>query len=260
MYVLFTREPPFKGKTIEGLFENILKVKPEMNKHAFSNVSKEAKELITKLLDKDPNTRPSALEALSHPWFKKFEKEDMICKERLSLFINNLKSYKNDYKLQQAAIAVIVHNMPSNEEIKELEKAFRMIDENGDGKLNKDELIKGFINIYGKSEKDATALIENIFKVVDADKNGFIQYEEFIRACIKKENLLSDNYLSFAFKFFDRDQSGFITTSEIKEIFCSGNAINNNKVIEKIISEVDLDGDGQVSFEEFKIMMNKILN
>jgi len=137
--------------------------------------------------------------------------------------------------------------------------SFRTIDSNGDGKLNKDELVKGFTEILGKTHLEAVSSIEDIFKVVDADKNGFIQYEEFIRACIKKETLLSDLYLSFAFKFFDRDNSGYITVNEIKEIFCSGNGDINNKVIEKIISEVDFDGDGQVSYEEFKVMMGKII-
>ena len=38
------------------------------------------------------------------------------------------------------------------------------------------------------------------------------------------------------------------------------NLLGHVKMIQKIVSEVDLDGDGQVSYEEFKSMMSKILD
>ena len=34
-------------------------------------------------------------------------------------------------------------------------------------------------------------------------KSGYIEYEEFIRACIDKNKLMNDEYLKFAFNFFD---------------------------------------------------------
>ena len=36
----------------------------------WADISAEAKDLVAMLLDKDPITRPSATDALSHPWFK----------------------------------------------------------------------------------------------------------------------------------------------------------------------------------------------
>ncbi len=260
MYVLIAREPPFKGVSVDEVFMKILNNRPNFNHSSFNKISSEGKDFIARLLEKDPTRRPSALEALYHSWFKKFGKEEKVGKDRIKLFVNNLKAYKNNYKLQQAAIAVIVHNMPSNEDIKELERAFRVIDFNGDGRLNKRELINGFMKLFNKTLEEAQEIINNIFKNVDSDKNGSIEYEEFIRACIKKESLLSDVYLKFAFDFFDRDQSGQITTKEIQEVFCSGNENISLKMIKKIVSEVDLDGDGQVSFDEFKSMMSKILD
>ena len=260
LYVLIAKEPPFKGKKLDQVFNEVLNSKPNFNNSAFSKVSNNGTDLLLKLLEKDPEKRLSAIDSLNHPWFKQFKLDSTISQKRLSLFINNLKSYKTDYKLQQAAIAVIVHNMPSNHEIKEIERAFRIIDLNGDGKLNKDELVKGFIKIFNQTVDQTTERIDQIFRSVDADKNGFIQYEEFIRACIPKEVLLSDNNVRFAFNFFDLDQSGHITVTEIEEVFCSGNKNISKAVIEKIISQVDLDGDNQVSFDEFKIMMNKIIN
>ena len=260
MYILFSSEAPFRGKNDEETFNQILNKNPDLTKSKFSNVSEEAKDLIIKLLEKDYKKRLCALDALNQPWFKKFIKPEVLSYERLSLFVNNLKQYKSNYKLQQAAIAVIVHNIPSNHEIKELEKAFRVIDENGDGHLIKDELVKGFTKLFRKSPEESKREVDNIFKLVDADKNGVIQYEEFIRACISKEELVNQSNLRFAFNFFDRDQSGTISLDEIKDVFCGSNINIEIKVLEKIISEVDLDKDGQISFEEFQVMMLKIIS
>jgi len=207
-------------------------------------------------LEKDPNVRISASEAISHPFFNTYKEANQLEKEKIQLFISNLKKYKADYKLQQAAIALIVHNMPHSEEIRELEQAFRLIDDNGDGRLTKEEMFKGYKKIFNKPDEEIKKDVENIFLAVDADKNGYLEYEEFIRACVDKEKLLNNNNLRFAFNFFDKDGSGSITCDEIKEVFCSGGS-NNNFNIDKIIKDIDTNGDGEVSFDEFKEMMKK---
>ena len=204
----------------------------------------------------------SAAEAINHPWLEKYNlkyKTSNVSKERFNFFIENLKTYKADYKLQQAAIAIIVHNIPHSDEVKEIERAFRIIDENKDGKLTKQELINGFEKLF-KDKTDIKANVEEIFKNVDADLNGFIEYEEFIRACIDKDKLLTDANLNFAFNFFDVDGSGSITLKELKQVFCGGGdiAISTN-LIHQIINNIDSDGDGQINFAEFKVLMKGIL-
>ena len=258
MYILLNGSPPFNGNTDQDILNSIKN--KDLDSRVLNTFSADAKDLISKFLNKDYKKRISAAEALDHPFFKKIKNMDQkLGNEKISLFINNLKSYKPDYKLQQAAIALIVHNMPHNQEIKELEKAFRLIDENGDGKLTKEEIIKGFVKFINKSLDEAIIEVDSIFLAVDADKSGFIEYEEFIRACITKETLLTDTYLRFAFKFFDKDQSGYITVGEIKDVFSGGNKNYSDKTIENMIKDIDTDKDGKVSYEEFKYMMNKII-
>jgi calcium-dependent protein kinase len=89
-----------------------------------------------------------------------------LSEDKIKTFINNLKDYKCNYKLQQAALSMIVHNLPHTEIIRELEKAFRLIDKNGDGHLSREELVQGFKEILNKSEEEAENTVENIFKNV----------------------------------------------------------------------------------------------
>ena len=107
-------------------------------------------------------------------------------------------------------------------------------------------------------EKD----VEMIFKNIDADNNGYIQYEEFVRAAIDKDSFLQENVLRFAFRYFDKDNSGEISYDEIQEVF-EESVADKTKVqqsLKKIISEVDTNGDGIISFEEFSAIMRKMLN
>ena len=56
---------------------------------------------------------------------------------------------------------------------------------------------------------------------------------------------------------FDKDNSGSISATEVKDVLGIGKNIGD-QVWNDIISEVDADGDGEISFIEFKKMMEKL--
>ena len=74
----------------------------------------------------------------------------------------------------------------------------------------------------------------------------------------KKEKLLSEEALEKAFKLFDIDGNGFITLDELKESMPI--EITSRLEWKELIDEVDKDGDCQISLEEFKEMMRKLVN
>lgn len=62
-----------------------------------------------------------------------------------------------------------------------------------------------------------------------------------------------------AFKMFDKDSSGSISAQEVREVLGKGKKFSNEQIWNDIVNEVDVNGDGEISFEEFKIMMEKFL-
>jgi len=74
---------------------------------------------------------------------------------------------------------------------------------------------------------------------------------------MNEKNLLTNEKLQSAFKMFDKDGSGFISSEEIKEILSFGKSVSDHAVNE-IVKQVDANGDGQISFEEFSAMMKKL--
>jgi calcium-dependent protein kinase len=264
MYLMLSGKTPFFSVKEEDILTKIKEGRFNYDLPVWGKISEEAKDLINKMLEYDPNNRISAGGSLDHPWFRKLkmkERHSFISKDKLSVFFKNLRNYNPSYKLQHAALALIVHNVPMTEEIKELSMTFRFLDENSDGKLTKEELVKGLASIIPNNE-ELKCEVENIFKRVDNDKSGFIEYQEFIRACINKEHILDETNLRFAFQFFDKDGSGQITVEELQEVFAQGEENYNVslRVLKLLVEEIDTNKDGQISYEEFRDMMIKIMS
>lgn len=95
-----------------------------------------------------------------------------------------------------------------------------------------------------------------MFAKVDADGSGEIEYSEFVVATLNEKNLLSNNKLQTAFKMFDKDGGGSISTDEIKQVLSFGQNLDE-ALIEQIIKQVDENGDGEISYDEFAQMMLK---
>jgi calcium-dependent protein kinase len=96
-----------------------------------------------------------------------------------------------------------------------------------------------------------------MFKAVDSDGSGFIDYSEFVVAAMNEKQLTTNDKLQAAFKMFDKDGSGVISTDEIKEVLGFGGNLDK-AAIDVIMKQVDENGDGQISFEEFVSMMKTV--
>lgn len=134
---------------------------------------------------------------------------------------------------------------------------FTQLDTNKDGKLQYDELMTGFTEFYG--QEFAKDEVDRIFKLVDTDHSNEIDFSEFVIATVQREKILTEDKLRRAFRMFDKDNSGSIDADEIKKIIGVGKNIDEAVWLE-VLAEVDENGDGEVSFEEFQIMMNKLLD
>jgi len=263
LYILLSGRPPFGGENDKEIMERVSIGKYDLQSSPFNKISKNGIDLIQKLLIMDPKKRISAQDALLHPWFKDHRSKELFnqIKDEATLkkLIANLKAYRKDSIIQETALAYLVHNFPQMKDVVNACKLFNQIDVNGDGKINKGELLKG---LQSKIKSDTLEQdVEQIFKNIDMDNNGYIEYEEFVRAAVSKERFINENVLRFAFRYFDKDGSGEITFDEIEDVF-KQSVTDKAKVhesLKKIISEVDTNGDGIISFTEFSDIMKKML-
>ena len=263
LYILLSGRPPFGGDDDKQIMDRVSTGKYDLQSSPFNKISKSCIDLIQKLLIMDPKKRINSQEALNHPWFKENKSKELFNQIKdesaLKKLLENLKAYKRDSIIQETALAYLVHNFPQMKEVINACKLFNQIDVNGDGKINKEELLKG---LKSKIKSDTLEQdVEEIYNKIDMDNNGYIEYEEFVRAAVSKERFLNENVLRFAFRYFDKDGSGAITFGEIEDLF-KDSVSDKSKVhdsLKKIIDEVDSNGDGIISFNEFSDIMKKML-
>ena len=261
LYMTLVGRAPFDGKDDEEIINKISSVDYNKDEPRLVKHSPEVRDLVSKLLEKDIEKRYSAKEALDHPWFVKFGGRALFSnfdEEEIKPYIDNLLNYSFNSKIQQLVIAFLVHNLPSTDSSILILKLFRHFNKSGNCKLSKEELLNGLYAYKPKEEIDK--IIDNLFILLDGDNDGFIEYEEFLRACIKRKQILTSTYLRYAFKFIDKDKTGTLNVQKIINAFVT----TPNKLLEavfnKTLTSVDKDGDGIIGFEEFQELMLKCMN
>eukprot|EP01103_Thecamoeba_quadrilineata_P004383 TRINITY_DN140_c0_g1_i2.p1 TRINITY_DN140_c0_g1~~TRINITY_DN140_c0_g1_i2.p1 ORF type:complete len:839 (+),score=298.40 TRINITY_DN140_c0_g1_i2:97-2517(+) len=73
LYLMLCGSPPFYGQTIKELTDKIISVDFDFNDSCFDEVSEMAKDVICRLLIKDPKKRYSAQQLLDSEWMQGFE-------------------------------------------------------------------------------------------------------------------------------------------------------------------------------------------
>ena len=247
--------PPFNGKNESEIFKKITRGVFGFSSKEWVGVSKEAKDLIKKMLTKDSNARISAEEAWNDPWVQSYADVNRKKHPLDQTAMQNLVNFRTSSKLQQATLAFIASNLASSHEIEELRSAFTVLDINGDGQINEEELRIGFSTL----SLSASSNVEQILTRCDLDGNGMIDYNEFIMAALDWQKHLSNELLQAAFKAYDTDNSGSISILEIKEFLgCAGGEIDSEW--KQIFDDADANGDGCIDLDEFKAMMLSKIN
>ena len=133
------------------------------------------------------------------------------------------------------------------------------LDTDKDGQLSQAELEKGMSEILTFFNIDEEELREMV-EAIDTNKDGFIDYQEFVTAAYNRQEALCEKNLKAAFDLFDSDGNGQISIEELKEIFGRGQASDKDeKIWQEIMESADQDNDNQISYSEFAQTMGEVL-
>ncbi|CCW66328.1 unnamed protein product [Phytomonas sp. Hart1] len=136
----------------------------------------------------------------------------------------------------------------------QIREAFNLFNIDGSGAIDAEEMALAMKSLgFGDLSSNEVELIIGSMKT---NASGFIEYEEFEKM-IKSRMAQKDSpeEIFMAFKLFDLDKRGKISLSNLKEVAKMLGESPGDDVLQEMIAEADEDGDGEVSFEEFKNVM-----
>ncbi|XP_031504052.1 calcium-dependent protein kinase 1-like [Nymphaea colorata] len=250
LYILLSGVPPFWGETEKGIFDAIERGSVDFSDDPWPSISRDAIDLIKKMLKANPKERLSATEVLNHPWIK----EDGVAPDQPIdiAVLSRMKQFHAMNKLKKVALKVIAERL-SEEEIMGLKEMFKSMDTDNSGTITFEELKAGLPKLGTRiSESEVRQLME----AADVDGDGTIDYIEFITATMHMNRMDKEDRLFKAFQYFDKDGSGYITSEELQQALEQYNMGDKN-AIREIIAEVDTDHDGRINYDEFVAMMRK---
>ena len=245
LYLMLSGNFPFYGRNDDEIYDKILEMKVEFPEKYWKNIDKDAINLIKKMLC-NVNERLNAQQVLNHVWLQKNAPNS----EGYILEVNkkHIKNYYNSNKLKKSIINFISSRL-NDDEIEHLKKIFYEMDINKDGSITLEEMQQCLSNMF-KNNKN---YIENIFNEIDTNKSGRIEYTQLISALVEQKTYLKEEKLKDVFERIDKDKNGKISNNDFL-VFLKLKK-NNEKDIEKYVKEFDLNGDGEIDYDEFLKMM-----
>ena len=263
LYMLLTGKYPFDSLVTSRIKTKIEDGEFDKENIKYKNSSKELKDLLKHLLNVNPNFRYNAKDALKHDFFKKNDGELLFKRnlknKTISNYLHTFLNYSLKTKFYQITFAFLCHNMKPSEKMKELIKIFHLLDINHNGLLNKDNLYKG-IKKYLPNEKIDKKLIDKAFSQVDNDNDNFIGYEDILKSCLEKNDLIKENIIKFIFNMLDKDNKGEITFKYYSETIENRTANKSpfaDEIKKNICEKYNIDEEnGILNYDLFRRIMS----
>ncbi|CAH0563823.1 unnamed protein product [Brassicogethes aeneus] len=137
----------------------------------------------------------------------------------------------------------------SEDQVAEFKEAFMLFDKDEDGQITMAEL--GVV-MRSLGQRPTETELRDMLNEVDQDGNGTIEFNEFLQMMSKKmKDADGEEELKEAFRVFDKNNDGLISSIELRHVMTSLGERLTEEEVDDMIKEADLDGDGQVNYEEF---------
>lgn len=262
-YILLCGYPPFFGDNDAEIFNNVRIGYFDFPSPEWDEITESAKHFISLLLQKDPSSRPTAIEAMSHPWItkhvpassnylgindkSKVETTKILAKQ--SELGTKFQTYLAMQKLKKVALVTIAKHL-SHDDVGSLKDIFRRVDQTGDGSLTLTEINDAILR--EKLPPEIQAELVGVKEDLQLSDEDTLNWKAFLAATIDKNLVMREDKIRFAFDhFFHSENKDYLTLTDFKSIF-----EGDTGAIE-VFNLLDTDKDGKVSFDDFRAAMEE---
>jgi len=255
VYAMLCGKFPFVGENSDRLTA-MRQETFKLNDACWAGISNQAKDFIRSLLRWDPSHRMSSAEAMQHPWIRYDQQswQQQMSDASMRQVLVNLRRFNGKSQFHTVSVANVARNLDTRS-IGDVHKVFKALDFNQDGVLSLEEVRNGFERIYGTDSKE-TAAITDVFRELDLDDSGTVDYTEFVAAGMGAGIAQQVEAMWAAFRQFDSNGDGRLQREEICHVLhaCSTQSWGCNvccSVGDQVIQRYDKNDDGVVDFDEF---------
>ena len=271
LYILLSGTLPFSGRNMKTKQFQIINCDYTFADEVWASVSEQAKGLVQALLTGDAKARLTAEEVLAHPWVAD---EGVATADAIKDHSSRFSKFNARRRFRVAAFACIAGSMRAvrrnlrdmlgdvkfnEKELHEIQAKFQSSSQAGETSVTYDEFVKVLnqLNLQGRTD----AVNRRLFELFDVNHDGKVDFREFVAGLSNIRP--SDNHqaqeeqIRFCFQLYDVDDSGTISIEELYSMLhaISGDdvhvAVDQADALANLFAEIDVNGDGHISFEEF---------
>jgi len=258
MYKILTGSSPFsypddkKEKVpYKAVFRRILNNKVSFEGPLWDRISPEAKDLCSKLLQKDPEKRPTAAEALEHPWLREGGDGKASAALEDSL-VQRMQLYASYNVLKQKTLFNIARDV-APDDLQHLQELWDAMNVQGIDGMDTLRMLDGLeLAGYTVGEKEGSNLLRSII-----GKDETLTFEQFATSvldwkAISTSAALWEEALKQEFRLLDADRDGKLSAGDLLQtVSCAEPALR------EALAEGCGDRYGCISLEEFLKMMRE---
>eukprot|EP00798_Chlamydomonas_sp_ICE-L_P014635 gene14635-20669_t len=143
LHIMLCGWPPFFGENAQQIFRSIISSPLNLQSSPWPRISDAAKDIVRRMLSRDPRRRLTAEQVLKHPWMKVngAALDEPLEPEVLTRFRN----FTQMNKLKKQALRLIAVNLPTSE-LRGIKEMFKAMDNDNSATITVNELREGLKN------------------------------------------------------------------------------------------------------------------
>ncbi|KAI4363971.1 hypothetical protein MLD38_020120 [Melastoma candidum] len=244
-YILLCGSRPFWARTESGIFRSVLKADPGYDESPWPSLSPEAKDFAKRLLNKDYRKRPTAAQALCHPWLVGHHE----VKIPLDMIVYRLvKAYIWSSSLRKAALRALAKTLTADQ-LAYLKEQFTVLGPNKSGYISMQNFKTAITRCSTEAMKHSRTL--EYAHTLSNFQYGRFDFEEFCAAALSVHQLEGtatwEEHARGGFELFEKQGNRPIRIEEL----ASELGLNTSVSVHVVLQDWIRHSDGKLSFFGF---------
>ena len=238
LYIMLTGLTPFWGDTEEDIFRMVLHAEIDFDSSPWPRISRPAKDIVRRMLQRDPTRRPTAAQLLHHAWLCQAAPDTPLGED----VVQRIRAFAGMTKVKRAAMLMVGQGLE--------EKAVPQLNEIMD-RLEASEIVEG-AGVTADTARRAGAEVSTHQAALQGS-GELLFAPELVAATLGTSAAPREELVQCLFQRFDPEGKGTVTQDELYGVLQKFGISKDD--VANVVAAVDADKDGKLNLAEFSTLM-----